>query len=314
MIIGKAIYQLKDVMVYTAVLSAQSMNVIYSAKWKGKTSFKRLLNMKGEQNGLLFLNVGLEPDSSVNRKKFRAIENELKKHGIMYAIMPDLCGGDGNTQICVSTVDAKKVEAMLHSHMHGKNKDVYMAEISEYDYTMTGKEGDGSPTKKMQELIDSAKQKKQTDHNLANPEKVIKIPEKNASQIITEHDLTYQMGPESYTWLKTGPLMSKKINGDLYHLITLPDGKSGIIIPDRDYRQPGAGSMYGALVCEHKEYYSVNYRSGKVSRITGEKAVKAARKSPVEEYASKVEQLLKNQKQKMKLEERMEKIARKTLI
>lgn len=314
MIIGKAIYQLKDVMVYTAVLSAQSMNVIYSAKWKGKTSFKRLLNMKGEQNGLLFLNVGLEPDSSVNRKKFRAIENELKKHGIMYAIMPDLCGGDGNTQICVSAVDAKKVEAMLHSHMHGKNKDVYMAEISEYDYTMTGKEGDGSPTEKMQELIDSAKQKNQTDHHPVNSEKVIKIPEKNASQIITDHDLTYQMGQESYTWLKTRPLMSKKINGDLYHLITLPDGKSGIIIPDRDYRQPGAGSMYGALVCEHKEYYSVNYRSGKVSRITGEKAVKIARKLPVDEYVSKVEQLLQNQKQKMKLEERMEKIARKKLI
>lgn len=320
MTIGKAVYHLNNVLVRTAVRSAQMMHVIYSAKWKGKTSFKRLLNMKGEQNGLLFLNVGLEPDSSENRKKFRAIQNELKKHGIMYAVMPDLCGGDNNTQICVSAVDAKKVEAMLHSHMHGKYRDVYIAEISEYDYTMTGRKIDGSLTAQMQELIDSADLKRQIDSGKTNKESVVHIPDKNAAQIITAHDLTHQMGSDSYTWLKTRPLVSKEIDGKLYHLITMPDGKSGIIVPDREYRQPGGnyglatGDTYGALVCEHKEYYSVNYKSGKVSRISGEKAVKAARKTPVEEYASRVERLLLNQKQKMKLGETMERTAKSRII
>ena len=199
-------------MVRTAVVSAQTMNVIYSAKWRGKTSFKRLLNMKGEQNGLLFLNVGLEPDSPENRRKFKAVENELKKHGIMYAVMPDLCGGDGNTQICISAVDAKKMEAMLHSHMNGSNRDVYLAEISEYDYTMTGQKSDGTPTEQMQELLDSAVQAKQNTGKQITPESVIQISEKNAEQIITMHDLTHQMGPDSYTWLKTQPLLSKKID------------------------------------------------------------------------------------------------------
>lgn len=316
MTIGRVVYQLKNVMVSTAILSAQTMHVIYSAKWRGKTSFKRLLNLKGEQNGLLFLNVGLEPDSPDNRKKFRAIEKELKKHGIMYTVMPDLCGGDGNTQICISAVDAKKMEAMLLSHMNGANRDVYIAEISEYDYTMTGRRSDGTPTEQMQELLDRAAQTEQNPSEHVSLENVVKVPEKNAEQIITMHDLTHQMGPDSYTWLKTKPLLSKDIDGKTYHLMTMPDGKSGIIVPDTDFRAPGAsfdpaaGTMYGALVCGHKEYYSVNYQSGTVFRISGEKAVKAARKAPAEEYASRVDELLQNQKQKMKLGEKLEQAAR----
>ena len=97
----------------------------------------------------------------------------------------------------------------------------------------------------------------------------------------------------------------------------MPDGKSGIVVPDKDFRAPtygyggaSSGETYGAMVCEHKTYYSVNYKNGKVSRITGEQAVRNARKTPVAEYASRLERVLNNQKKKAMLGEKVAQTAK----
>ncbi len=333
MITGKLITRVMDLTVEAAVLSARTANMIYMSKWKGRTQFRRLLNIKGEQNGLVFLNVSAEPDSGRNKRAIRGIEKELKAHGILFSRMPDLCGGDGNTQYCVSASDAKKVSAMLVSHMNGKYRHVAVAEISEADYTMTGRRADGTPTPELHSIEESARQeleKQDKPHRgrvipfttqeharaeTAEPKDITKLPAKIARQIAREHDLQAVMGEGSYEWLKSKPLVSKKIGGKMYHLLTLPDGENGIIVPDQDYRKEkytsGGNSYrfsnYGALVSEDRQYYSVNYASGAVRKMTGTETLTQARKEPVYGYYLRVSQLLENAKQKEML---LESVAR----
>ncbi len=328
MIIGRFAYRTGNILVQTAVASAQTMNTIAHAKWRGKTSYKNLLRTKGEENGLLFLNVGLEPDCRENRKKFNAIKKELKEHGIMYAVMPDLCGGDGNTQIAISAIDAKKLEAMLHSHIHGKNKDVYIAEISEFDYTMTGRRANGSPTQNMRDLqmsamqngfpfmpgnlqqpMDPARQRAPVNPNVSS------LPEKLTFQIIRQHDLLQTIGNDGFSWLKAGPLLSQEINGQLFHLITMPDGQSGIIISDREYREPvlakaSGNQQFGAFICADKNYPLVDYKTGMVYDAPGKIMITQSRKTPVADYQKKLEAMLQNQNQKKVLADSILKAAR----
>lgn len=338
-LIGKMMYQAKGVLTKTALTSSQVMSTIYMSKWKGQTSYKRLLKVKGEENGLLFVNIGLENNSFRNASKIRGIEKELERHGIMYARLPDLCGGDGNTQICISARDAKKLEAMLRTHMHGKYKDVPVAEISQFDYTQTGRRADGRPTPELDALKkDAASRRKSVNKKDQRSEPKRKrfargiplfgslfrrnrpakdvqcnrkppYPDKIGRQIMMEHDMLQNVGKGGYTWLHTLPLVSKVIDGREFHVMTLPDGQNGIIIPDSWFREPqyavnreGHFNMrYGALVAENREYYTVNYKDGMIGKMPGKQVVEAARKTPVAEYAKRLEQVLKNEKKQMQI-------------
>jgi hypothetical protein len=156
---GKAAALVGNMTVHAFLLSKKIMTAIYLAKWQGKVRFNRLLHIKGEQNGLTFINIGLEPDSRENREVFDGILKELKDHHILYAVMPDLCAGDGATQIAISNIDVSKFNSFAIDHKMGKYGHIQVAEISEYDYTLTGTKADGSLTFEAESLVNQAKKK-----------------------------------------------------------------------------------------------------------------------------------------------------------
>lgn len=114
-------------------------------------SGNRLRQIKGDD--FIFINV-----SSEKKEDLAAIEKEMKAHGILYARMPDLCGGDGRTQYAISSSDAVKMKAMLLDHTAGQNHHIRVGPISETDYMMTGKKADGADTKEMEALKKSAQE------------------------------------------------------------------------------------------------------------------------------------------------------------
>ena len=87
---GKVMFLAGNLSLKAAILTAKTLDTIYLAKWKGSVSYARLRKIKGDE--VQFLNVSTE-----EKKILHAIEKEMKQHGILYARLPDLCGGDNRT-------------------------------------------------------------------------------------------------------------------------------------------------------------------------------------------------------------------------
>ena len=92
---GKVMFLAGNLSLKAAILTAKTLDTIYLAKWKGSVSYARLRKIKGDE--VQFLNVSTE-----EKKILHAIEKEMKQHGILYARLPDLCGGDNRTQYGIS--------------------------------------------------------------------------------------------------------------------------------------------------------------------------------------------------------------------
>ena len=92
---GKVMFLAGNLSLKAAILTAKTLDTIYLAKWKGSVSYARLRKIKGDE--VQFLNVSTE-----EKKILHAIEKEMKQHGILYARLPDLCGGDNRTQYVIS--------------------------------------------------------------------------------------------------------------------------------------------------------------------------------------------------------------------
>ena len=153
------------------------MNTIYLAKWEGKVSLNRLRQTKGDD--FVFINV-----SSEKREDLAAVEREMKAHGIMFARMPDLCGGDARTQYAIASSDAVKMKAMLLDHTAGPNRHIRVGPISEADYMMTGKRADGTDTKEMNALNKSAQETVNQSRNkdFVKPAPGMESPGKNRAK------------------------------------------------------------------------------------------------------------------------------------
>ena len=156
MLCGRGAMLVGNISLKLALQIAKLFNTLYLAKWKGSVSFNRLRQTKGDD--LIFINV-----SSEKAEDLAAVEKEMKAHGILYARMPDLCGGDARTQYAISTSDAVKMKAMLLDHASGPNSRVRVGPISEKDYMMTGIRPDGSATKEMDDLERSAREQAEAD-------------------------------------------------------------------------------------------------------------------------------------------------------
>ena len=115
------------------------LNTVYLSKWKGKTSFSRLRQIKGEE--ALFLNAATE-----DRLALRRIEQEMKAHGILFARLPDLCGGDGRTQYVISPSDLPKFKIFLLDHQAGPYGSISVGLIRPSDYIKSGVDPKGNPT------------------------------------------------------------------------------------------------------------------------------------------------------------------------
>ena len=144
-VVGRAIYKLGEIDLKLAMQIIKLINTAYLAKWKGKAGLGRLRQIKGDD--LMYLNVGSEDKTDLKR-----IQREMKDHGILFAKMPDLCGGDGRTQYAVAVSDAPKVRALLIDHPQGKNRDISIGMLSEKEYFSTAFDKDGKPTPEMWDL------------------------------------------------------------------------------------------------------------------------------------------------------------------
>lgn len=128
---GKVMFLAGNLSLKAAILTAKTLDTIYLAKWKGSVSYARLRKIKGDE--VQFLNVSTE-----EKKILHAIEKEMKQHGILYARLPELCGGDNRTQYVISPSDMVKCRAFLLDHFSGKYGKIKAGPIRPADYIQTG--------------------------------------------------------------------------------------------------------------------------------------------------------------------------------
>ena len=177
MLFGRGAMLVGNISLKLAMQIVKLMNTIYLAKWEGKVSLNRLRQTKGDD--FVFINV-----SSEKRDDLAAVEREMKAHGIMFARMPDLCGGDARTQYAIASSDAVKMKAMLLDHTAGPNRHIRVGPISEADYMMTGKRADGTDTKEMNALNKSAQETVNQSRNkdFVKPAPRMESPGKNRAK------------------------------------------------------------------------------------------------------------------------------------
>ena len=147
MIVGAGTLSLK-----MAMLLMKILNTIYLGKWKGSTSFKRFRAIKGDDYE--FINI-----CSENPETLAKIEREMEAHSLMFARLPDLCGGDGNTQYVIARSDMQAFAAFLMDHNHGELKNIKCGPITESDYARTAVHPEsGEYTEEFKDLNRSAKE------------------------------------------------------------------------------------------------------------------------------------------------------------
>ncbi len=121
MLCGRSAILVGNISLKIAMQIAKLMNTIYLAKWEGRVSLNRLRQTKGDD--FVFINV-----SSEKAADLAVVEKEMKFHGILFARMPDLCGGDARTQYAIASSDAVKMKAMLLDHSAGPGSVLWIKE------------------------------------------------------------------------------------------------------------------------------------------------------------------------------------------
>ena len=150
-------YLLGRISLSMAVRTLKLLDTLYHAKWKGKTSFNRLRQTKGED--MIFVNISTEKESLL-----KLIEAEMTAHQIMFARLPDLCGGDGRTQYAVSQADTERFKAFLLDHGTGPNRSVLVGPVRPEDYLATGEDTMKNPTLQMTRLEKDARETERESH------------------------------------------------------------------------------------------------------------------------------------------------------
>ena len=151
MISGKMIAVSASLSLKLAMLMIKIYNSIYLGKWKGKTAFQRFRAIKGDDYE--FINI-----CSENPEKLAAIEKEMEAHNLLFARLPDLCGGDGNTQYVIARSDLNIFAAFLMDHMHGDYQSIKVGPIAESDYAKSAVHPEsGEYTQEFQDLNQSAR-------------------------------------------------------------------------------------------------------------------------------------------------------------
>ena len=152
LICGRMIAAAAQLSLKAAMLAIKVYNTLYLGKWKGSTAFSRFRAIKGD--AYEFINICTE-----DPQKLAAIEKEMEAHSLLFARLPDLCGGDGNTQYVVARSDMHIFAAFLMDHAHGELKDIKAGPVTESDYAGTAVHPEsGKYTKEFEDLNESARQ------------------------------------------------------------------------------------------------------------------------------------------------------------
>ncbi len=269
---GKGAYLISNMTVKSAVLVLKVLNTIYLAKWHGRVSLNRLRRICG--GDFVFVNVNTE-DSKI----FKSIEKEMKAHGILYARLPDLCGGDRRTQYVIPPADMIKLKAFLLDHREGKHKDVKVGPISPEDYAKTGITAAGRPTPELAELTQSAlnalpdKTAVHTSDDLLPIEEVLQVPEVWDT---VKKDPNISFG-RHVSWIKGKPVKEHSNWG----MFNLPDGVHAVLIPQEDIVKERRKFMTRQLtpaeyaIFDAKNYTMINLKNGEKHLETGRNVIRA---------------------------------------
>lgn len=265
-VFGKGGYLLGKITLKAALQFAKLINTIWLSKWKGKTIPSRLRAIKGED--MMYINAGTEDKHSL-----KLIEKEMKKHGILFIKMPDLCGGDGRTQYAMSVSDAPKVRALLINHATGPNKDIYLGMMSEKDYLSTAFTRNGTLTPETQKLMSGRGQPQQSQEQSYSAEygspQIQRAELQNAFQDVKVrlHDLDCQGLQQQYQWIAGRPLEVMK-NFAEYSI----DQNRTVFIPIKDALLPGENlseRSLGAALFHDRAYTVTDLQTGTFKTLAG---------------------------------------------
>lgn len=249
---GKMLYLFSRLSMQTVMLTAKILNTLYLSKWQGSVSFARFRKIKGEN--IQFINISTE-DSQI----LKYIEYEMKAHGILFAKMPDLCGGDGRTQYVISPDDMIKFKAFLLDHAVGKHKDVKVGPISPADYAQSGIAQDGAPTPQMQEFVRTREKKRismQQNERQQNELQLPEIMERIRQQELEQGSMIISEAP-----IKTH---------DRWGMYRMPDGIHAVIIPKTDIIEDGQSKNTRAAVRDRKNYITIDLKTGQQQSVSGQ--------------------------------------------
>lgn len=249
---GKMLYLFSRLSMQTVMLTAKILNTLYLSKWQGSVSFARFRRIKGEN--IQFINISME-DSQI----LKYIEYEMKAHGILFAKMPDLCGGDGRTQYVISPDDMIKFKAFLLDHAVGKHKDVKVGPISPADYAQSGIAQDGAPTPQMQEFVRTREKKRismQQNERQQNELQLPEIMERIRQQELEQGSMIISEAP-----IKTH---------DRWGMYRMPDGIHAVIIPKTDVIEDGQSKNTRAAVRDRKNYITIDLKTGQQQSVSGQ--------------------------------------------
>ena len=274
---GQAGYLLGKVTVRTAAFVLKLLNTVYLAKWRGRVSLRRMRQIKGED--YVFINAGTE-----SRIQLKAVEKEMKAHGILYARLPDLCGGDNRTQYVIPASDAAKMKAFLLDHSNGEYKDTRVGPISPADYVKTGVTRNGLPTEEMENLFRSVPRSGQQEPSrLEDRQRFLpEIAQPEIAHSVRKHDIDTEQKGKAY-WIQGKPMRQH----DRWGMYRMPDGIHAVIIPREDmlegYTLNGAGKVMPpqAAVCPGKTYLTVNLKDGRQERTSGSSVITELEKEDI---------------------------------
>lgn len=281
---GRGLYLLGNISLKAALQVAKLINTIWLSKWKGRTFLGRLRSIKGED--MMYLNAGSE-----DKYELKAIEKEMKAHGILFARMPDLCGGDGRTQYAVSVSETPKVRALLIDHAMGPNKEIYLGMLSEKDYLSTAFTRDGEPTPEFQNLMrereaPSPSEKEPSFSTEYGTPDMQKRDIQNAFEDVRVRmrDLDVQGLGKQYQWI-SGPPVSVMKNFVEYQL----SGDRTVFVPIKDTVLPGNASgirNIGAALFSDRSYTVTNLQTGTFQTLAGPAVMAIMKEAAVRRPAS----------------------------
>ena len=151
---GKAIVFGGECSAKAAIMAMRVRNAIYYGKWHGRTSYRRLLNIKGDN--LAYFEIGTQDKDML--KKIRAV---AKKSGLLFSQLPDFNLEDGKTQFFFSANDLPVFNIFLRAYNEGVKKGIFQSPvrvIGEEEYARTAFGDDELPTKEMAALEESVRE------------------------------------------------------------------------------------------------------------------------------------------------------------
>jgi len=312
---GRGINVSAKVLSKSFLLLVKLIDTLYLAKWKGKAGINRLRAVKGES--LSFFQIHSEKFGDL-----RKIESQLKKHGIMYAKLPDLCGGDGNTQYAFSPSDAEKMKLFIKNYeegfvtSNGKRNNIKFSLITGEDYERTGYK-DGKKTKEYEDLEKSAAQEQKKQQEKAKAEKKSKAGYEDTKVNVSPkvflvesriNDPAYHELPfnKSVAMIENQEKHTIEFNKDRSSvlsrsdyeksmiMVSIPQEPLAVIFTENDLGQTKKNGVQTAVLKDDKEYWVVNKLTLQKSKMKGRELAEQFKKPYLRESLSAKRNMVKN--------------------